>query len=149
MSELNKQQKKEYAKILFTLQQLTQKETADKVGVSQKTMSAWAKEGNWDSLKASLIISKEQQLRRIYAQINELNNFIEKKEFGERFASSSEGDTLSKLASTARALETEMSLSDTISAFMAFLDWLRTIDPMKAKEIILLQDQFIQFKLSR
>jgi DNA-binding XRE family transcriptional regulator len=144
---LSKKQKVEYAKVLYTIQQLTQKETAERVGISQKTMCAWVNKYKWDELRASLIISKDQELKRIYAQINELNNSIQEREQGKRYATSKEADILSKLASTAKSLESDMGISEYVSAFTSFTDWLREAEPAKAKDFLILQDQFIQTRL--
>lgn len=147
MSELSNTQKKDWAKLIYTTEGLNGKLTAQKVGVSAKTMSAWVIKGKWDDLKASLIISKEQQLRRIYFQINEINNDIETREVGKRYANSKEADTLVKLTSAAKTLETESGLSSIIEAFMGFNNWLRLLDLKKAQEFLKLQDGYIKTKL--
>jgi len=140
-------QKKEWAKLIYTKEGLNGKETARKVGVSAKTMSEWVNKGKWDDLKASLIISKDQQLRRLYAQINELNNAIEDRELGKRFADNHESDTLVKLTSAIKKLEDESGLSGIIEAFSGFMHWLRLIDLPKAQEFLKYQDDYIKTKL--
>lgn len=147
MSQLQVKQKKEYAKLLYTLKGLTQVAAAQQAGVSRNTMNKWVNDEGWDSLRASLSITKEQELRRVYAQINELNNGIANREEGKRYANSKEADTLSKLAATAKSLESDFSVSDIISVFMGFQDFLQKVDPAKAKEFISLQDSFIRSKL--
>src|SRR4051812_43183728 len=97
--ELSIDQKREWAKTLYVHQRLNQKETAIKVDVSAKTMCLWVEKYSWDTLRVSIILTKEQQLNRIYSQINELNTKIESKPEGERYADSKEADTLVKLSS--------------------------------------------------
>lgn len=147
MSALNNKQKKEWAELLYTRNSLTQKEIAEKVGTTEATVSKWKTEGKWDNLKASLSVTKAEQLQNVYDQINELNSAIKRKPAGERFASSSESDTLSKLAATAKSLESETSISEIVDTFVSFNDWLRTIDADKAKEFIVYQDSYIKTKL--
>lgn len=137
-------EKKDWAKLLFTREHITQKEVALRVGVSERTMSLWVRKENWDKLRASIIVTKEEQLSRIYHQIDELNTSIFTKKEGERFASSSQADTLNKLASAARKLETEASIADIIEVSKRFLNWLRQNDFEKAKEISNLLDAFIK-----
>lgn len=139
-------EKKEWAKLLFTREpvKITQKELAKKVGVSERTMSKWVTNEGWEQLRQSVIVTKEEQLRRIYMQIEELNNAIFKRKEGERFASSKEGDTLNKLAAAARKLETEASIADVIEVSKRFLNWLRQSDFEKAKELSNLFDGFIK-----
>lgn len=138
------QDKKDWAKLLFIRENLTQKEIAGKVGVAEKTMSKWVNENNWEQLRSSVIITKSEELRRIYMQINELNTMIFNRDEGQRFANSKEADTLNKLAATARALETEVAIADIIEVFKRFTEWLRSIDLGKAKEIVRLEDDFIR-----
>jgi transcriptional regulator with XRE-family HTH domain len=144
MAELKLQNKKEWAKLLFIKENITQKEIAQKVGVTEKTISKWVNTENWEQFKASIIITKEEGLKRIYMQINEVNSAIEKKPQGERYATGKEADILVKLAASARSLETETSISDVIEVFKRFINWLRPIDLEKAKEIIIMQDNYIK-----
>ncbi len=144
---LTNEQKKDWAKMLFLRENLMQKEIADKVGVSQKTMSAWVTRENWNQLRSSLIITKEEELRRIYMQINELNTYIFSREEGQRFANSKEADTLNKLAATARSLETDLSLSETIEVFKQFLNHIKKDDLARAQEITRYCDDFIRHLL--
>jgi len=137
-------QKKDFAKLLYIKESLTQKEIAEKVGITEKTLSLWINKENWSQLKTSLVITKEEELRRIYIQINEINNSIETRENGQKFSSPKEADTISKLAAAARAMESDASLSDVIEVFKRFINWMRAIDLDKAKEIIVYQDAFIK-----
>jgi len=143
-------QKKEWAKLLYLKSELNQKEIAEKVGVAEKTLSKWVNDEheNWELLKSSFIITREQELRRIYIQISELNNSIANRDEGFRFSTPRDADVLSKLASAAKSLEAETSISDTISVFREFSEFLKEIDFSKAKEFIVFQDAFIKHKLS-
>jgi transposase len=147
MAELNNKQKKEYAQVLYTRQGLTGKEIAVKVDATEATISKWKDQGKWDNLKANLSVTKAQQLQDVYAQINELNTAIRNRKAGERFATSSESDTLSKLSSTARNLETETSITEIVNTFVGFSDWLRGVDIDKAKEFVQLQDGYLKSRM--
>ena len=140
-------QKKEWAKLLFLKENLLQKEIALKVGVTEKTLSGWINKENWEQLRTSLIITKEEELRRIYMQIGELNTFIMNKEEGQRFANSKEADTLNKLAATARSLETDTSIAEIIEVAKQFIVFVRKEDNEKTKELTKLFDEFIKSKL--
>lgn len=137
-------EKKDYAKILYVKETMTQKEIAQKVGVSEKTLSKWVNDNDWDRLKASIVITKEEQLRRIYNQISNLQADIDSREQGKRYAIPREADILSKLAAAARALETESSIADIVEVSKRFLNWLRLSDVDKAKEFARLLDGFIK-----
>ena len=143
--------KKELAKLLFTKDNLDQKEIAEKVGVSEKTISKWvnANDEEWKKLRQSLIVTKEQQLRRIYDQLDELNATIMKREPGKRYADSKEADTMVKLTAAAKNLEADASVADIIEVQKRFLNWLRKLAPTKAKEVALMVDDFIKDTLKR
>jgi uncharacterized protein YjcR len=147
MAELTNKQKKEWAKMVYTIEGLNQKDTAHKVEVSLKTINKWVNDEKWDNLKANFIVSKESNLKRIYAQINEINTAIENKPEGQRYANSKEADTLVKLASAAKTLETDNAISDIINAFTSFNEWLRVVDLNTVKLLVNYQDDFIKSKL--
>jgi transposase len=134
--------KKELAQFFYCNSQLSQKEIAEKVGTSEVTMSKWAKEGKWDTLKASITITRQEQLNRVYQQITAINNKISEEQRG--IPSGSDADVLSKLAAVVERLEKETSITDVVSVSMKFLDWLRKIDTEKAKELSGLFDAFIK-----
>ena len=114
MSGLTRDQKIDWAKLLFIKEGLTQKEIAVKVNAAESTISRWTAAGNWDKLKISFVATKEEELARLYMQLRELNDAVMKRPEGERFVTNKEADTLTKLTSSIRTLETESSLSDKI-----------------------------------
>lgn len=144
---MTRQQKKDYAKMLFLKSDLTQKLIAGRVEVTEKTLGKWIKEEDWDMLKSSLIITKEEELRRLYQQLNELNNHIADRTEGNRYATSKEADTISKLASAIKQLERDTTIADVIDVFIDFSNWLREADFEKAQEFVSLQDDFVKHKL--
>lgn len=146
MAMLTNAQKKEWAKTLYLQGVMTQKDIADKVGVSKVTMTKWVNdpEDNWEKLKQVLLITRESQLKRLYLQLDELNTAIMKREEGSRFANSKEADTINKLTTAIRTLETEASIADIVSVAKRMFEWLRTISPAKAKEVGDLFNDFIR-----
>jgi hypothetical protein len=144
---MNVSEKKEWAGYLFTHEKITQKEVARRVRVTEKTISAWVNNGGWVKLRQSIIVTKEEQLSRIYMQIDELNTAIFSADPGKRFANSKQADTLNKLASAARKLESEASIADIIEVSKRLLNWLRQVDFEKAKEISNIIDAFIKDSL--
>ncbi len=145
MAKQTIQQKKEYAKLLYTVEGVTvQKELAERVGVSKQTINKWVNEENWESLRASVIITKEQELKRLYMQLVELNDAIMDREKGSRFANSKEADVLVKLTAAVKQLETDTSVADTIEVLKNFINHVRQEDYVKAKELTALADIFIK-----
>ena len=147
MSGLTNKQKKEWAKTEYVLKNLSQKEVAELTGVSAVTMSKWVKEGNWDELRRQMLVTREKQLSRLYAQFDELTRAIEKRPEGERYANSKEADTLNKLTSSIRAMETEASVADVVEVSKRLLNWLRPMNAAKAIEISGVFNDFIKHLL--
>ncbi|HPH85569.1 MAG TPA: DDE transposase family protein [Ferruginibacter sp.] len=138
-------EKEEWAKLLFTLENLSQIEIAEKVGVSKVTVNKWVKKGKWEEQKASLTVTREQQLQRLYMQIAEINKTISERD--QKYATPAEADSINKLASAIDKMERESSLADIISVSVRFLNWLRLLDLAKAKELSGLFDAFIKDNL--
>lgn len=149
MSGLTNTQKREWAEQLITQQGLTQKEVAEKVGVSTVTLNKWYAKYKWEDLKQSMLVTRQMQLKRLYMQMDELNSDIMDREKGKRFANSKEADTLSKLAGTIKTMETEASIADVVEVSKRFLDFLRGFSPAKAIEIAGLFDDFVKHLLKR
>lgn len=148
MAELTNKQKKDWAKMLYTKENLTQGEIAERVGVSRPTLNGWINKENWEQLKASITITREEQLKSLYRQLASLNETIAKREKNERFPTSHEADIIAKLSAAIRNMETEIGLADIISVFTGLLKWLRASDPAGAREITPLLDAFVKSKLS-
>lgn len=149
MGRQGKDAERQLAEMLFTRDFLTQKEIAEKIGVSEKTLSKWATKHKWKEKRQSVIVTKETQLRRIYDQIEELNMAILKRPEGERFANNKESDTLIKLANVAKTLESEASLAEVIDVSKRILNYVRSARAEKAAELAAIFDDFINDQLKR
>lgn len=143
--------RKDYARMLYLKDNLSQAEIAERVGTSAQTITKWKTDGNWESLKANFVISRQETLSRTYAQINQIFDSLEglnlEGAHTTRPIKPSEADTLSKLASTAKSLETELSISIYIDVFIKFGNWLREADFTLSKKMVELQDAFIKEQL--
>ncbi len=141
----NMKRKKDYAKLLYTMQGVTVgKELAERVGVSAQTISKWINSDNWEHLRISLVITKESELRRYYAQIKELNDAIENRKEGNRYPTSNEADTISKLTKAVKELETETSVAEAVEVIKNFVMYIREQDFEKAKIVMDFGDAYIK-----
>jgi DNA-binding XRE family transcriptional regulator len=147
MAGLTNKQKRDWAQLLFTKETITQKEVAERVGVSAQTMNKWVREGKWEELKVSVTITKEEQLKNLYRQLAEMNKAIAEREGGKRFATASEADTISKLAVAIEKMESDIGLADIISTFRSFLTWIRGFDLEQAQQLTSLCDSFIKSRI--
>lgn len=147
MADLTAKQKKAWAKTLYLKENLTQKEIAEKVGVSRISVIRWIKDENWEDLKTSLTLTREEQIGNLYRQVSEINRAIADKPEGERYANSKEADILGKLAAAINKMETDIGIKDICEVGTKFIDWLRPIDLDRAQDIAALYDAFIKDKL--
>lgn len=73
----SKDKEKDFAKLLYLDGKLTQKEIADRVGVTEKTLGGWIVAGKWEALKVSMLTTKDNQLVALYKNLQDLNHDIQ------------------------------------------------------------------------
>lgn len=144
MASLKNEQKKSLAKEIYLLGSYTLEEIASKVGTTRQTVGRWAKSEGWDELKAGMTITREQILKNMYRQIDEINSGILQREAGQRFANAKEADILAKLAAAIDKMEREAGLADMVSVGMRFCEWLRKADIDMGKQVASLWDAFLK-----
>jgi len=113
-------EKQHLAKSLFIKSDLNRKEIAKQVGVTEKTLRDWIQKFNWEELKISQTITREQLYEQELKQLAALNKQIE-----------DQGGVPNKQQSDAKAVirKNIEALSHTplykyIEAFDDFSDWL-------------------------
>jgi transcriptional regulator with XRE-family HTH domain len=141
--------KKDIAKSLYVNGSFTQEEIAQKVGTTRQSVSRWVREGAWEDLKASYTITPAQILAGLNRQIIEINNNINAREEGKRFASVAEADTLAKLASSVKKIESDVGISDIVNVGIRFTNWLRPLDLEMAKKFNDLLDTFLKDQMAQ
>ena len=139
--------RKDLAKTLYVNGSFTQEEIAAKVGTTRQTVSRWIRDGAWDQVKASYTITPEQILAGLNRQIIEINNKVNSRPEGERFATVAEADPLAKLASSIKKIETDAGIADIVNVGIKFTNWLRQTDLDLAKRFSDLLDAFIKDQL--
>lgn len=148
MAELKNDQKKALARELYMLGNYTYEEIGEKVGTRRQTVSKWAKENNWDEMKAGMTVTREQILKNMYRHIQQINEGIMQREVSNRVPNTKEADILVKLSSAIKSMEQDVGISDIISSGIRFGEFLRRIDIEKAKEYMNLWDAFIKEEIS-
>ncbi len=146
-SSLTNAQKKEWAKSLFLHENITQKEISERVGVSSVTVNKWVKGENWDGMKVSLTITREEQLKNLYNQLKEINKAISERT-ERKYATAAEADTISKLANAIEKMESDIGIAEMIGTLKKLTEWIRKVDLEKAKELLPLFDAFINANLT-
>lgn len=126
-------QKRELAQKLYVANFFpTQRKLAEEVGVSEVTISTWAKKYKWDEQKESWLASQTEQLSFLYRQLRLLKEELE--ESGRQTYNSKEVDIVIKLTAAIKNLKSEKGLDDIIDVMITVVEWLRTVDVKKAQE---------------
>ena len=139
---LEQSQRQELARMYF-MQGLTQKDIADKVGVSRNTICSWIKDGKWDTLRAANTVSRKELVTKMLQQIDD------KLQSGQWTA-----DEICKAANAVEKLDKQTNIITIIEVFAAFNKWLVSrmqvdseLTPELVKVINKYQDTFIGEKL--
>lgn len=141
--------KKDLAKILFTREKLEQKIIAQRVGVSEKTVSSWVNEndGAWRRERQRMLISKSDQLNSFYSQLEKLNEQIET---AGGVPDSKQADIQIKLTASIRNLETDLAIADIVEAGMRFIKHIQQVGTTdQVKDFVELWNSFIQSEIKK
>lgn len=136
--------KKQKAKSLFLTGQYDQKEIAALVGASEKTISRWKQEDGWDSMKESLLTTRDNELKRLYKMLAILNDYIDEKSNDKIPINSKEADAVLKLTAAIKNLELETSIADKVEVGTAFIDCVRKEDLELSRQIADWFDVFLK-----
>jgi uncharacterized protein YjcR len=129
MSEVSLDKKKQLAERLYVQTDLTQKQIAEDLKVSEKTMSKWAKDGNWAQLRAA---STTGTANLITALLEENQAIADEARDAKRRMTSKEADIINKNANTIEKLEKKVSLVMNIEVFTNYNKWLVELNPKLA-----------------
>ena len=141
---LKKAQEREYARVLFIAENLSQKVIAERVGVTEKTLGNWIEKGDWKKLKRSMLTTRQNQLVLLYDQLDWLNLEISVRDF--KSATIKEADIIIKLTAAIKNLEIETSLGETIEVARGFIGFLGQHDNELSKKVTTFFDLYIQTK---
>jgi transposase-like protein len=133
----NTGQEKARAEELFVTTTLSQDRIAQIVGINGKTMSEWvnANDGKWKQLRAANGIKKSSIVGMLLMQMNNLLEVINVREENERFPTSTEADTIAKIAGQIERLEKKNTLAGYIQVMDEFMDFLNRRDPALVKTV--------------
>lgn len=132
------------AKTLYCTGQYDQKDIAEIVGISERTISVWKQDEGWEDLKESLLTTRENELRRLYKMLKNLNDFLDDKNESCLPINSKEADAVLKLTAAIRNLELETSIADKVEVGTAFINMVRKEDLALSKIIASWFDTFLK-----
>ena len=132
-------QKYEYAYLLY-MQKVPQKEIAERVGVSQQTLSKWKEDGGWELKRVAKTVSRDQIINKVLLRINEMLDSEE--EFN--------ADEFSTAANQLSKLKQRCTIDDIADILTRFGDWVieqsasdKTITTEFVQQLTQLQDKYL------
>lgn len=147
MTKEVRQELMELARIYYLKEEITQKEIAERIGVGEKTIGRWIEEEGWKKLKRNILLTREEQLSNLYAELEEINDEIKTREPGKRYADKILANTRRYLIKDIADLEKETSTSEFITAFTPFINDVKKQNIDDARLIASYADSFIKTKL--
>ncbi|HHT23164.1 MAG TPA: terminase [Bacteroidales bacterium] len=130
------EQKKELARMYYMNGDI-QKVIAEKVGVSEQTISRWVEIEGWAARRAGINITRPELINKSLAALNKILDQVYESDDIDMI--STLPDKLSKFASAIEKLDKKANIVTTIDVFMAFSKWIQhraTFDPEVTPELI-------------
>lgn len=153
MTKKEAEQKKELAQMYF-MQGVSQKEIAEKVGISKVTLSHWVTDNGWVEKRAAKNITRPELVNKLLRTIDNMIESVSLSDDPKLIAGL--GDKLSKISSTIEKLDKKAGVVDTIEVFMAFGKWMQyrasfddELTPELQKAINKYQDIYISELISQ
>ena len=135
---------KEQARMLFFQANLSQKQIAEYVGVNQRTLFDWIKQGDWKRARAAATAAPAMLADSYYNQLARMSEFIEQRD--ERpFATKEESDIIRKLTMSVKQLggTSSASFSELVQFCMLFSNFLQKRAPAISVQVVDAMDDFI------
>jgi transposase len=138
------ERKRLLAYTLFVENGFEQKVIAQITHISEKSISNWKKEFNWEADKQEARMGFEQQRRRIRKQIDTLLDQIEERKSPLNVPNSKESDTINKLADAAKKLQTELSFAHKAESGKQFIQYIQQVyGQQKAIDVVELWHEYL------
>lgn len=137
---LSNDERREWARLLYTKHDKTVGEVASTVGTDEATVRNWIRSGEWDTVKRSLLVSKFAQLERLYILLEQLS--ARTKNVDE--INPKDVDLIMKYTAAIKNLETDNGMAAIIEVAEQFTNWLHRRDLELTKEFTLRFDAFIK-----
>lgn len=139
--------KRETARVLYMAGE-AQKVIAERLSVSENTVSKWVKQYEWEKQRAARTITRQELTNKLLMAIDRLIEQVNDSDDPALMASL--GDKLSKMSAVVEKLDKKANIVSVIEVFMAFSRWLEfrsKTDPDITPEFLKIlnhyQDQFV------
>lgn len=138
--------KKQQAQFLYMSSGKTQKEIADMVGVSSRTVFSWIHQYSWDKMRLASFQAPATIADNMCSQIVEMQNTIAAREPGNRFPTPQEAEVIRKLVVSLERMKKYPSLSVNMQVLETFRNYIHPIDKDFARDLGKYTTDFIEAK---
>ena len=128
---------------MYTREGLSIKAACIEAGIDEGQMRQWINEGDWDTLKRTLLTSKEHQLKQLYELLEKLNEKMANAEE----VNPKDAELAVKYTAAIKNLDVEVTIPEIVEIGKMFTTWLRKKDKEMAKTVVRLFDAFIKQRL--
>jgi len=139
-----KEQQQAHARNLYFQSDLTRAQLAQQVGVSEKTIYLWAKQGDWQRLRSGSRLMPSMLVEHFCAQVQELNEAIQSRPPGQRYPTPQEAETQRKLVVTAERIKKKGTQGEYMELMQKFMTWLMPKGNGFAQVFTDLADEFLK-----
>lgn len=133
--------KKKLAQSLYVRLGKTQKEIADSVSVTEKTIGRWKEKYKWDVLRAAEVSTPEELAKSLYASIFKITDAAKEEQ---RPLTAAETDQISKISKSIANIKQKPTLSVVSSIMEDFANWLKNRDLNDAQILIKHQMSYLE-----
>ncbi|KFF13109.1 hypothetical protein IW15_10120 [Chryseobacterium soli] len=134
---LTNDEKYAIAQDLFLETDKTQKEIAEIIHVTEKTLGKWKIEGDWEMLKSASTVTARKIIENLYKKAHALSEDPKSKP----------NDIIQIANSIEKLSNKKVTVSQIINVFKDFTTYAFTQDAELAKEVNLLQKKYVDFKI--
>ena len=127
--------KKQQAQFLYMAQGMTQKEIAETVGVSERTVYAWIHQYAWDKLRLASFQAPATIADNLCSQLVELQNSIAARQPGNRFPTPQEAEVSRKLVTSLEKMKKYPGLAQNMQVLETFRNYVRPLDKDLARNL--------------
>lgn len=136
--------KQRLAQTLFFQSDKTQKEIANLVGVSEKTIYLWMKQGDWKRLRSTSRLMPSMIVENFLSQVQELNDEIRTRDQGKRYPTIQEAETFRKMIVTIGRIQKGHTQGEYMEMMQKFLTFLLPLNHELVKTISYYADDFLK-----
>jgi DNA-binding XRE family transcriptional regulator len=128
-------EKKQLARHLYLTSYKTQKQIAEEVGVSERTIYSWIHDYAWNKLKVATYTAPATICDNLCSQLVELQDHIATREPGKRFPTPEEAEVTRKMVLCIATMKKTPSLSMHMQVIESFKDFARPFNKQFSRQL--------------